>query len=177
MDTFAARNLVGKNKYYTMKKFIMILAAMVCLTSCMTSNEEAIYSLKLNWVSGGNSSLSIDGSSSEAVKEAYDEINGKIKAFKNQYTREDWTETIHNGKYSKADKNAKALFNTAASALDDLQKECDAIVNNIPSGLSAGFEIEYNLVVSRFSDAKDNILDQKNFKVAYDWDNGNNAAI
>ena len=163
MDTFAARII---SYCITMKKFIMILAAMVCLTGCMNSNVDAIYSLKLNWISGGYSSFSYDGSAS-AAKEAYDEINAKIKTFKNQYTREDWIETIHNGKYSKADKNAKALYTTAASALDDLQKECDAIVKNIPSGLMVDFELEYNLVVSRYSEAQDTVLDEKSFKVSY----------
>ena len=157
-----------------MKKFIMILAAMICLTSCMTSSDDAIYSLKFVWAGESYSALSLDGSSTKAAKDAYDKINDKIKTFKNQYTREDWIETIRNGKYSKADKNAKALYNTAASALDDLQKECDAIVKNIPSGLGVKFEIEYNLVVSRYVEAKDNILGQKNFKVSYDGDNGGN---
>ncbi len=152
-----------------MKKFIMILAAMVCLTSCMTSSVDVIYSLKLAYVGG-----SYAGSSTSAAKEAYNQINDKVRAFTNQYTREDWIETIHNGKYSKADKNAKALYNTAASALDDLQKECDAIVKNIPSGLNAEFKISHKLVVSRYADAKDTVLGEKSFSVAYDGDNGGN---
>ena len=150
-----------------MKKFIMILAAMVCLTSCMTSHVDAIYSLKLNPVSVNYTTISIDGSSTEAAKSAYDNINAKIKTFKSQYTKEQWIESIRNGKYSKADKNAKALYNIAASALDDLQKECNDIVKNIPSGLAAEFEIKYKLVVSRFAEAKDTVLEEKAFSVEY----------
>ena len=153
--------------YITMKKFILILAAMVCLTSCMTSNVDAIYSLKLVYVEGSYTSLSTDASSTAAAKEAYNEINNKIKAYTNQYTKSDWIETIHNGKYSKADKNAKALYNTAASALDDLQKECNEIVNNIPSGIRAEFVIKHKLVVSRYVEAKDTVLGEKAFSVEY----------
>ena len=157
-----------------MKKFILILAAMVCLTSCMTERTDVIYSLKLAYVSGSFTSLSVDGSSNEAAKAAYDKINEKVKTFKSQYTREDWVENVRNGKYSKADKNAKALFNTASSALDDLQKECNDIVKNIPSGLKAEFELEYLLVLSRYVDAKDTVIDQKTFSVEYDGDKGAN---
>ena len=150
-----------------MKKFIMILAAMICLTGCMTSSVDAIYSLKMTWLGRGYTTLTVDGTSPEAAEEAYDKINDKIKAFRNQYEKDKWIETIRNGKYSKADKNAKALYNTAARSLDDLQKECDDIVKNIPSGLAAEFEIKYKLVVSRFAEAKDTVLEEKAFSVEY----------
>jgi hypothetical protein len=146
-----------------MKKFIMILAAMVCLTSCMTSNEDALYSLKLTWTEGGTSFLN----TSTAAQQACSEINSKIKAFSKQYTKENWIETIHNGKFSKADKNARALYKTAASALDDLQNECNAIVKNIPAGSTGSFVFGEKLVLSRYNDAKDNVLEEKSFRVAY----------
>ena len=146
-----------------MKKFIMMLAALVCLTSCMTSDEDAIYSLKLTWTEGSKSFLNV----STAVQQAYNEIDSKIDAYSKEYTRENWVESIHNGKFSKADKNARSLYNTAASALDDLQNECDAIVKNIPAGSTGSFVFGEKLVLSRFNDAKDNVLEEKSFKVAY----------
>ena len=146
-----------------MKKFIMMLAALVCLTSCMTSDEDAIYSLKLTSTGWSKSFFNV----STAVQQAYNEIDSKIDAYSKEYTRENWVESIHNGKFSKADKNARSLYNTAASALDDLQNECDAIVKNIPAGSTGSFVFGEKLVLSRFNDAKDNVLEEKNFKVAY----------
>ncbi len=146
-----------------MKKFIMMLAALVCLTSCMTSDEDAVYSLKLTWTEGSKTFFNV----STAVQQAYNQIDSKIDVYSKEYTKENWVESIHNGKFSKADKNARSLYNTAASALDNLQNECDAIVKNIPAGSTGSFVFGEKLVLSRFNDAKDNVLEEKSFRVSY----------
>ncbi len=165
------------SNYINMKKFIMILAAMVCLTGCMTSSEDVIYSLNLTMVKDEFSVISVSNSSADAVVSAHEQIVSKLSDFSRQYTKSDWIETVHNGKFSKTDKNAKALYNSAASALESLQEECEAIVKNIPAVPGCSFKIVKTLVLSRYNDAKDNVLEEMDFSISYDGDNGNNAAI
>ena len=152
-----------------MKKFFMILAAALCLAGCSTSSDDVIYDIKPSY-----SDFSIS-SFNNSTREAYNEINTKLKEFSNEYCKE-WIATISNGKFSSEDKSAKSQFNTAAKAFESVKSECEAIVNSLPSNSYDSFTIEVSLILKRYNDGADHILDSKDAKFVY-GDDGGNAAI
>ncbi len=160
-----------------MKKLFIILSAMFCLIGCSTSNEDVIYSLSLASVKDHISTGYLDGdiTSFEATENAYATIKAKIAAYRSEYiTGAEWIENVNNGKFSKSDKSAKTRFNEAESALESLQSECDAIVKGIPSSAKGYFVISSVLSLSRFNEGKTTVLEEKEFSVSFDSDNGAN---
>ncbi len=152
-----------------MKKLFLIITAMTCLLGCSTSNEDVIYSLKLTMV---KESISM-GSSSEATQNAYDQIRSKLSAYRSEYIDgAEWIENVSNGKISKSDKSAKARFDAAEKALESLEDECEAIVKNIPASAKGSFIISRSLTLNRFNGGKNTILEEEDFSVSFDGDNG-----
>ncbi len=134
-----------------MKKFIMALAAALCLAGCMTSSEDVIYELVLAYEP---SSYELFGNEVDA---AYKQVRSKMSDFSNEYVGKDnyWIENIVNGKTSSADKSAKAKYNTVKAAFDKVCAECNAIVDGIPSGLKGSFELSETLMLRRTSPSEE----------------------
>ncbi len=147
-----------------MKKLWMMLAVLLCLTSCEMSSEDAIYSLKLTMLS---SSFTWNGESE--AKDVYAQIQDKLSTYTDTYIGDDdeWIVNITNGNFSSADKKAKARFDKAAKALDQLVEECKALIDGIPAGATGNFEIGRSLVLSRHSPGQDATLCEKNFSLSY----------
>lgn len=138
-----------------MKKFIMAIAAALCLAGCSTSSEDVIYELVLAYEPG---SFAFFGN---AVDAAYKQIDSKMTAFSNEYVGKDnyWVENISNGKTSSADKSAKAKYNTAKTAFDKVCAECNAIIDGLSSGLEGHFELSETLKLKRTSPSEgDSVL-------------------
>ena len=133
-----------------MKKFLMIMAAAICLAGCSTSSQEVIYDITLTYT---KSSVSLFN-----TPKAYTEISSKLSAFSKEYGDE-WIATVHNGNFSKTDKSAQSRFNTAAEAFENVKSECKAILEN--SSSSDSFTIGVSLVLKRFSDGEDHLLDSR----------------
>lgn len=154
-----------------MKKFIIILAAVLsfCLAGCYYSSTDVIYNVTLSY-SGESGYMA----TSNKTREAYGQINSKLNDFSHEYCSE-WIETIENGRFSSKDKSAKSKFNTAAKAFESVKSECEAIISSLPSSQYDSFCISVSLVVKRYNDGEDHILDSVDAKFVY-GDSGSNAA-
>ncbi len=142
----------------------MMLAVVLCLTSCEMSSEDVIYSLKLTMLSSG-----FTWSGESQAKDVYAQIQDKLSTYTATYIGDDneWIVNITNGNYSSADKKAKARFDKAAKALDQVVSECEALIDGIPAGAGGEFEIGRSLVLSRHSPGQDDTLSEKSFTLSY----------
>lgn len=147
-----------------MKKLVILtmLAAAVaalCFTSCTKSEDgDSVYKIELG-MEGENSKLI--STKDTDVQAAYDQITTKLTDLRKE-VEEEWV------KKGNADKDAKDKFTKAKDKLVEIEKECKAIVDAIPSDYKSTFKISRALLLRKITaDSGDETLEKYSISLKY----------
>jgi len=95
------------------KVFIVLFAAVCCLTSCMTSETDCIYQISVGMDQYSVSTMS-PSESADLIKEFETKNTELVKKLDSEIGTE-WKITVKNGKYGAGDSEAKAKFDRYVS--------------------------------------------------------------
>lgn len=130
-----------------MKKFLKILAVALLAAfaaSCVKTNDDAFYSINVE-----RTADQFSGSPSSNAKKTYNDIKSKLSAFENSYLQT-WAENVSDMDFSAADRNAKATYDKALAAFQNLENSAKTDIAALPTeGVHDSFLIARTLRLSR----------------------------
>lgn len=131
-----------------MKKYLKILAVALLAAfaaSCVKTNDDVLYSIKVEPTAD-----QFAGSPSSDAKKTYNDIKSKLNDFEKSYNQT-WTEKVSDKDFSAADRNAKAAYDKALAAFQDLESSAKTAVAALPTdGVHDSFLISRTIKLSRF---------------------------
>lgn len=148
-----------------MKKLIILLAAVCCLSSCISTSEtDCIYQISAGYDQHSKSVFS-PSESADLIAEYESAYSALIKKLSSEIDTK-WVVTVKNGKYKGFDHEAEQSFKKYASQMKDFsdtwQKKFDAC-----SDTKSSFVDKHHIVLSRFSDIGDKELARESFSVTF----------
>lgn len=135
------------------------VVAALCFTGCSGSEDkESIYEIVVS-VEGENGKM-ISNKDTD-VQNAYNLINTKLSDLSKEVADE-WVEK------GNADKAAKEKFAKAKDRLDNVVKECEDVIGEIPAGSTGTFVISEALLLRKVSAGTGTeTLDKSSFTLRY----------